>query len=85
MTSKFYKSKIRACFDGALVVDACHRRGGITLCWKRPLYVDIKSYSSNYIRAIVSELNCNMNWDLIGFYESQLPVIDGDRGYLLII
>ena len=51
-----------------LVVLSIRRVGGLALLWKNSLQVDILSYSSGHIDAIVSEEQRLKKWRFTGFY-----------------
>ena len=51
-----------------LVVSSIRRAGGLALLWKKPLQVDILSYSPGHIDAIVNEEQGLKQWRFTGFY-----------------
>ncbi|GAA0174344.1 hypothetical protein LIER_41706 [Lithospermum erythrorhizon] len=46
-----------------LIVEARGRRGGLALLWLRDVLVEVKSFSSHHIEAIIEG-----RWRLVGFY-----------------
>ncbi|GAA0152322.1 hypothetical protein LIER_10833 [Lithospermum erythrorhizon] len=61
----FVKQKIK--LANALVVEARGRKGGLALLWPRSVNVEIKSFSTHPIEAIVRENDSNA-WRFVGFY-----------------
>ena len=51
-----------------LVVPSIRRAGGLAVLWRKSLQVDIMSYSSGHIDAIVSEEQGMKKWRFTGFY-----------------
>ncbi|GAA0183849.1 hypothetical protein LIER_42471 [Lithospermum erythrorhizon] len=62
---EYIKRKVK--LPNALVVEARGRKGGLALLWPRSLNVEIKSFSTHYIEAIVQFGDTNP-WRFVGFY-----------------
>ena len=60
--------KERIGFANGLFVPCQGRSGGLTLLWMREINLEIKSFGSHHIDAIVIEENSNFKWRLTGFY-----------------
>ena len=52
-----------------LFVPCQGRNGGLALLWSREINLEIKSYGSYHIDAVVTEESSNFQWRLTGFYD----------------
>lgn len=61
------KKKDSVGFINGLIFPSSRKSGGLTLLWRKEITVDIQSYSSRHIDAIVSE-EPGFKWWITGFY-----------------
>uniref|UniRef100_A0A803PMU7 Reverse transcriptase domain-containing protein n=1 Tax=Cannabis sativa TaxID=3483 RepID=A0A803PMU7_CANSA len=59
-------------FEGCFTVDAKGKSGGLALLWSKDYIVQIKSYTTSHIDALV-ENNLGFTWRFTGFYGSPDP------------
>ena len=60
--------KERVGFANGLFVPCQDRSGGLALLWTREIDLEIKSFGSHHIDAVITEKNSNFKWRFIGFY-----------------
>ena len=60
------KERIR--FASGLFVLCQGRSGGLALLWSREINLEIKSFGSQHINAVVTEESSNFKWRLTSFY-----------------
>ena len=60
--------KERVGFAHGLFVPCQDRSGGLALLWTREIDLEIKSFGSHHIDAVITEKNSNFKWRFIGFY-----------------
>ena len=51
-----------------LFVPCVGRKGGLAMLWARDIDLEIKSYSSNHIDAVINDTESSYKWRLTGFY-----------------
>ena len=61
------KERIR--FANGLFVPCQGRSSGLALLWSREINLEIKSFGSQHINAVVMEESSNFKWRLTGFYD----------------
>ena len=60
--------KERIGFANGLFVPCQGRSGGLALLWMREINLEIKSFGSHHIDAIITKESSNFKWRLTGFY-----------------
>ena len=60
--------KERVGFANGLFVPFHGRSRGLALLWTRDINLEIKSYSSHHIDAVITKESSNFNWRFTGFY-----------------
>ena len=66
--NRIERIKERVGFANGLSVHCHGRSRGLALLWTRDINLEIKSYSSHHIDAIIIEESSNFNWRFTGFY-----------------
>ena len=60
--------KERVGFANRLFVPCQGHNGGLALLWTREINLEIKSFGSHHIDAVISEETSNFKWRFTGFY-----------------
>lgn len=55
-------------FPNGIKVSSDGSKGGLCLCWKENLVVDLRSFNSNYIDVMAMDSEEGSQWRLMGFY-----------------
>ena len=70
-TRRMVKVKEKIGFPNGLIIPSEGRSGGMALLWIRDVDVEIKSFSSSHIDAIVMDSISGFKWRMTRFYGNQ--------------